>query len=350
MASIPLKSALSLRARQTCGVPSTAAAVLLRFHATPASGSGKLFAFAADQPKPPGEVLGYSAATGFPATALSIVALHPVPCGTGPTCVDFTVQVEGTGTHLAVQVEGYFSPHASHHGQSWTGGASPALGVAGPDVRLQLRNSNDVLGGFLADSWSTAQFGLYNPSASDQGVVAAGSRRALVGAASDGRVGSMTNLVGQPAFRNLLDTGDAGDTGATITGDLDAASLGGASVHRVTQPVPSYASNTVVVNAPRAGFIVLTASASATFSGETFTIRDEADNYLTETAAICQDLPSVPCTAWLSWVVPTNAGVRTFRVVHIGPVAIDPYQGFVTEASLSAVFYARALGTAFAQQ
>jgi hypothetical protein len=108
--------------------------------------------------------------------------------------------------------------------------ASPGaeLEVNGYDTSLRLRNWNDSVGGFAGNTWASLQFGLYNPGSSAVDAVPAGRERSFFGMDSVGRVGSMTNVFGQPAYRNLLDDG----AGRLVVDQLNAnaGSIGGAAL------------------------------------------------------------------------------------------------------------------------
>jgi hypothetical protein len=83
------------------------------------------------------------------------------------------------------------------------------LEVRGADAAVRIRNSNDAIGGWLGDSSNTLQLGIYNPSASTVGVVGGNATRAFFGIDGiTGRVGSLTNNFGAPAFRVVLDDGN----------------------------------------------------------------------------------------------------------------------------------------------
>lgn len=109
-------------------------------------------------------------------------------------------------------------------GQVGIGTATPAgrLDVTAADPRVALRNSNDQGGGYLQQSFSTLQLGLYNPGATAWNTVPAGGFRAVLGADTTGRVGSLTNTSTTPAFRNLLDDGNGN---ASIQGRVNASNM-----------------------------------------------------------------------------------------------------------------------------
>ena len=102
------------------------------------------------------------------------------------------------------------------------GTASPGelLEVDGTDTTIRVRNLNDPVGGFVGDTFSSLQFGMYNPTNTTQGVIPAGVKRSFFGFNSSGKVGSITNnFAGSPAFRNVLDDGSGN---MTIAGTVTA--------------------------------------------------------------------------------------------------------------------------------
>ncbi|MCX5688213.1 MAG: hypothetical protein NTV94_00215 [Planctomycetota bacterium] len=107
-------------------------------------------------------------------------------------------------------------------GRVGIGTVTPAANfdVTGPDAASYLRNSNDQGGAFLLDSFGALQLGMYNPSATAWGQIAAGERRSMLGMDSTGKVGSLTNTGNAPTFRNLLDNG-SGE--ASIAGSITIA-------------------------------------------------------------------------------------------------------------------------------
>ncbi|MBX3382947.1 MAG: hypothetical protein KF864_05500 [Phycisphaeraceae bacterium] len=109
------------------------------------------------------------------------------------------------------------------------GTASPSdrLEVFGPDVSVRVRNSNDTGGGFVLNSFSTLQLGLYNPTAGAWGIVPASGRISLFGVQNTGRVGTLTNTGGSPTWRNTIDDGSGN---ASFTGNgVFGGSLSGAA-------------------------------------------------------------------------------------------------------------------------
>ncbi len=94
------------------------------------------------------------------------------------------------------------------------------LEVFGADATIRVRNQNDVLGGFLGNTFSSVQLGLYNSSAGAVDAIPAGAKRSLFGFDRFGRVGSLVNAYGNPSFRNLLDDGN-GNLGVGGTGAIN---------------------------------------------------------------------------------------------------------------------------------
>lgn len=91
-----------------------------------------------------------------------------------------------------------------------TSSPSEQLEVRGPDVAIRVQNTNDTLGAFLGDTWSCVQLGMVNPSANPIGAVPANTKLSMFGMDSNGMVGSLTNPLGSPSFRNVLDDGSGG--------------------------------------------------------------------------------------------------------------------------------------------
>ena len=101
-----------------------------------------------------------------------------------------------------------------------------------PGCSIRIRNTLDPIGGFIGDGWNALQFGLYNPSASSVGVIAAGAKRSFFGFDQSGKVGSLANNFASPSYRNVLDDGNGNmSIAGVITGNgggltnLNAASL-----------------------------------------------------------------------------------------------------------------------------
>ncbi len=95
---------------------------------------------------------------------------------------------------------------------------SERLEVDGTDTTIRIRNLNDAIGGFAGDTFTSVQLGMYNPSVSTQGVMAAGAKRSFFGFNENGVVGSLlNNFPASPSYRNVLDDG-SGDM--SIAGNL----------------------------------------------------------------------------------------------------------------------------------
>ncbi len=153
-----------------------------------------------------------------------------------------------------------------------------ALQIEDFDATLRLKNWNDTVGGFVGNSYSALQLGLYNPTGLDDGAVPANNSRTFFAMASDGRVGSTANFfVGAPAFRNLLDDG-AGQvavngivrtaaTGTTL--ELRVATVGAsfAPALRLTPTSSQLGPNVNVVAGSPANSVVSTASGSSILGG-----------------------------------------------------------------------------------
>ncbi|QYK47786.1 MAG: hypothetical protein KF838_13470 [Phycisphaeraceae bacterium] len=94
------------------------------------------------------------------------------------------------------------------------------LEVSAADAAMRIRNTNDVGGGFVQNTFSTLQLGLYNPTAGAWGVVPAGGTRAMLGVQNTGRVGTLTNTSGSPSWRNTIDDGSGN---ASFAGSITSA-------------------------------------------------------------------------------------------------------------------------------
>ncbi len=91
-----------------------------------------------------------------------------------------------------------------------TSSADEKLQVEGVNATLRLKNTNDAIGGFAGDAYSSLQLGLYNPTGSVVGSIAANTKQSIFGMNSSAMVGSLTNAFGSPAWGNLLDAGATG--------------------------------------------------------------------------------------------------------------------------------------------
>jgi hypothetical protein len=184
------------------------------------------------------------------------------------------------------------------------------------------------------------QLGLYNPGANAWNQIPAGGQRSMFGVDSTGRVGSLTNTGNAPAYRNLLDDGSGN---ASIQGNLAARNLPAVKESRTIRDArikTGWVSvngtftnfDSITVNVPGPGFLVIEgeaqisqrASVPGTAShygwikieettGATVQLMEEtisyANFYQTGGDSILERVakPSI--------VVPTSAGVRSFRLV-----------------------------------
>ena len=115
---------------------------------------------------------------------------------------------------------------------------SERLEVRAADPVIRVQNTNDVLGAFLGDTWSCVQLGMVNPSANPIGAVPANTRLSMFGMDSSGKVGSLTNALGQPSFRNVLDDGSGEYGFQTSAGSV--GSMVGTAVHVTPAAGASY--------------------------------------------------------------------------------------------------------------
>ena len=89
-----------------------------------------------------------------------------------------------------------------------------------PGCSIRIHNTFDPVGGFIGDGWWAIQFGMYNPSSSSVGVIAAGAKRSFFGFDYTGKVGSLANNFANPSYRNLLDDGSGNmSIAGVITGN-----------------------------------------------------------------------------------------------------------------------------------
>ena len=138
---------------------------------------------------------------------------------------------------------------------------SARLEVSQADAAMRIRNTNDPGGGYIQDTFSTLQLGMYNPTASAWGAVPASGQRAMLGVQNTGRVGTLTNNGGAPAWRNTIDDGSGN---ASFQGNIAANNL----------PAIKFASSTasgsfhnnsvtlienVTINVPASGYLRITA-------------------------------------------------------------------------------------------
>ena len=112
------------------------------------------------------------------------------------------------------------------------------LELLGPDVAMRIHNSNDPIGGVIGDTFSALQLGMFNPTGSVVGVLAAGEKRAMFGMNASGKVGSLTNDFGSPVYRNVVDDGN----GLMSVGGVLNATLGTLLYHASFQGMANYTS------------------------------------------------------------------------------------------------------------
>ena len=93
--------------------------------------------------------------------------------------------------------------------------------ISGFDTTLGIRNLNDAGGGFAGNSYSAFQLGIHNPTAQSFWNVPPNQYRSFFAIHAAGYVGSVTNVFGNPVFRNMLD-----DTEGNITIDNLNANAG----------------------------------------------------------------------------------------------------------------------------
>jgi hypothetical protein len=216
------------------------------------------------------------------------------------------------------------------------------LDVAGVDAAMRLRNVNDPGGGYVQNTFSTLQLGLFNPGATTWGVIPAGASRALLGMGNTGRVGTLTNTSGQPQWRNTIDDG-AGN--AEFTGNLSANNM--PAIKFVTSPASGFFRDnsvtlieSVPVNIPASGFLRITARCRVNLSAyEVF--RSTATLELKETTSGEVTIKAVPLgiaggaptpsgatfngDVTLEHFIPVTAGTRTFklRLLHSAGSGFD---------------------------
>jgi hypothetical protein len=109
-----------------CGVPAEARALSVIVRVTAARGKGSLRVGPAGAPEPKIAVLDYGAGAGAVAPLL-------IELCEGPSCAsDFQVRAVGAGTHLRIDVVGYFAPVALTQGAKGDPGPAGPKGDAGP--------------------------------------------------------------------------------------------------------------------------------------------------------------------------------------------------------------------------
>jgi hypothetical protein len=96
------------------------------------------------------------------------------------------------------------------------------LELFGADTTLRIRNVNDFAGGFVGNTWSSLQLGLFNPTANPVGALPPNSKQSFFGVNVGGLVGSLTSSFGEPTWRNILDDGSGN---ASVSGTFRAGGV-----------------------------------------------------------------------------------------------------------------------------
>ncbi|QOJ00465.1 MAG: hypothetical protein HRU70_08180 [Phycisphaeraceae bacterium] len=200
-----------------------------------------------------------------------------------------------------------------------------------PDASVRVRNTNDPGGGFVLNTFSTLQLGLYNPSASAWGVVPAGVQRSMFGVQNTGRVGTLTNTTGSPVWRNTIDDGSGN---ASFQGTIAATNLPAVKQATRDTGVSLVTNNSITViedltvNVPASGYLLITCQSVLFAYTNT---PDDSTVYLelketTGAEVLLKESPmrlrpplsgpdmSIESTQLIHHVVPVNAGVRRFKV------------------------------------
>lgn len=146
------------------------------------------------------------------------------------------------------------------------------LEVVSADAAIRFRNTNDQGGGFMQNTFSMVQLGMYNPTGILWGTVPANGTRAMLGLENTGRVGTLRNTTGSPIWRNTLDDG-AGN--ATFQGNIAANNM--PAIKFASSAGSGYFKNNsvtlienITVNVPATGYIRITARASIFLSAYDF--------------------------------------------------------------------------------
>lgn len=135
------------------------------------------------------------------------------------------------------------------------------LEISQPDAAMRIRNTNDPGGGFIQDTFSTLQIGMYNPTASAWGAVPASGTRAMLGVQNTGRVGTLTNTSGSPSWRNTIDdgSGNASFQGNIAANNMPAIKFASSNASGIFQGNSVTLIENITVNVPASGFLRITA-------------------------------------------------------------------------------------------
>jgi hypothetical protein len=201
------------------------------------------------------------------------------------------------------------------------------------DAMLRVRNTNDPGGAFILNSFSTLQFGLFNPSVSAWGAVPAGLQRSMFGVQNTGRVGTLTNTSGAPSWRNTFDDGVGN---ATFAGTISATNMPQAKTVQTFRdprnelsgvqvgPNQSPDIDTISVNIPGPGVLLLRGTVQVR-QGVNVSIVPRAYLKLEETTGGPSTLLNETALGLVGtgiglimaldveWTLPVTAGTRTFK-------------------------------------
>lgn len=249
-------------------------------------------------------------------------------------------------------------------GRVGIGTASPsaALEIQGTDPQARIRNVNDVGGGFVANTFSALQLGLYNPSGTAWGVVPANGRRSMLGMDSSGRVGTMSNTADSPTWRNTLDDGSGN---ATFAGRLDAPTMpaikssqtyrdsrngSSCSLAQCLSQGASLDLNSVTVTAPADGYFLLTANAAVTIdacapgASAKFELKIDEVGGPTLVNGFSSGGSFDGSTLSLQWVVPVTAGMtRTYKGAGLTYDGVACAKTYIHSTSLNVLFVPKGL-------
>lgn len=214
------------------------------------------------------------------------------------------------------------------------------LELSQADAAVRIRNTNDPGGGYIQDTFSTLQLGMYNPTGAAWGTVPAGGTRAMFGMQNTGRVGTLTNTAGSPVWRNTLDDGSGN---ASIQGNLTANNMP-AIKFASTSATGSFANNSVTlienmtVNVPASGYLRITARSPIFLhaydfwnSTATLELKETTSNEVVIKQTSLGIADGVPTASGMNWQgditlehsTATGAGTRSFklRLLHSSPTA-----------------------------